>query len=189
MFLGDIAASDLWKQIIDTREALAALRNSAGTPDSFVVPPGLIRTSDGPDGGNTGNVLASRITSEILGRPFTSIHNVKRADWNAALAAMNATIQTLKSPTGTNTTIAPSVPTVTTGVPSTLPAPVPNVAAGMGSLLSGNTLIYVLVGGAAIYMVMQRYGGGLTRKERAGVRRMPQRTVKVVRKRRRKARR
>ena len=54
MFLGDIAASDLWKQIIDTREALAALRNSVGTVDSFVVPTGLVRTSDGPDGGNTG---------------------------------------------------------------------------------------------------------------------------------------
>lgn len=189
MFLGDIAASDLWKQIIDTREALAALRNSAGTPDSFVVPAGLVRTSDGPDGGNTGNVLASKITSEILGRPFTSIHNVKRADWNAALAAMNATIQTLKSPTGTSTGVAPSVPTVTTGAPATLPAPVPNVAAGMGSLLTGNTLIYVLVGGAAIYMLMQRKGGGLHRSERAGIKRMPRRHVRVVRKRSRKARR
>lgn len=183
MFLGDIPASELWKQIIDTREALAALRNSVGIPDSFTVPAGLVRTSDGPDGGSTGNVLASMITCEVLGRQFTSIHNVKRADWNAALNAMNVEIQKLKSPTGTSTSVAPAVPTITTGDQTATPqTTVPNVSSALPSVLSGNTLLYVFAGGAVLYFLTQKKGGN-------HLKRMRTRRVRVVRKRTRKARR
>lgn len=83
-------ADSIWKSIIDQREMAAQLRNQlAGqTVDTFVVPPGLNRTSDGPNGGNTGNVLATKICNEVLNLGTDDIHKVKRAQWYQCLQAL-----------------------------------------------------------------------------------------------------
>jgi hypothetical protein len=91
-------ADSIWASLIGQREMAAQLRNQiAGqVVDTFVVPPGLDRTSDGPNGGNTGNVLATKITSEVLGLGTDDIHKVKRAQWYSALSALqklNADLQ------------------------------------------------------------------------------------------------
>lgn len=91
-------ADSIWASIINQREMAAQLRNQiAGqTVDTFVVPPGLDRTSDGPNGGNTGNVLATKICNEVLGLGTDDIHKVKRAQWYACLQALqklNADLQ------------------------------------------------------------------------------------------------
>lgn len=95
-------ASSIWKAIIDAREAVAQTKNAiAGSPpnppvDTFVVPPGLVRTSDGPNGGNTGNVLASKICAEVLSLPSSDIHKVKRAQWYACLQTLQKELQQLQ---------------------------------------------------------------------------------------------
>lgn len=163
MYLGDVPASTLWKTLIDTRETLAAIRNSHNIYDAFAVPIGLVRTSDGPDGGNTGNVLASKITCEILGRPFTSIHNVKRADWNAALAEMNRQIAVLQSPTGNTPNVATSVPTTgdtTSGVPVITATPPITTPITTTAPATNNTLYIVGgLGALAVLFAMKRKKG------------------------------
>lgn len=140
-YLGDIPAKQLWKNVIDTREKLAQLRVAAGQPDPFVVPANLNRTSDGPNGGNTGNVLAAAITANILGLPSPDIHKIKRGDMNNAIALMNTAIQGLTTPgtqipASTVSTAAltsalttPSSVTVTPTTPVTsLPSQVPMIS-------------------------------------------------------------
>lgn len=100
MFVGGgdpTPAHDIWKAIIDAREAVANLKNQlAGSiVDTFTVPAGLDRKSDGPDGGNTANVVASKITCDVLGIQFTSIHKVKRNQWYAALQQLQQQQQQL----------------------------------------------------------------------------------------------
>lgn len=164
-YLGDVPASSLWKTIIDTRETLAALRMAHNVYDAFVVPAGLVRTSDGPDGGNTGNVLASKITAEILGVPFTSIHNVKRAQWNAAIAEMNRQIQQLQSPTGVSGSVAPQQPVTTSPspispvtAPGGVVSPVAATTTGIPFLgdMSGNNTLLMLAGGLGLYFLINR---------------------------------
>lgn len=177
MFLGDVPAEQLWKTIIDTRETLAAIRNAHNIYDPFVVPAGLNRMSDGPDGGNTGNVLASQITCEILGRPFTSIHNVKRADWNEAISRMNQTIQTLQSPTGITSDVAPTVPVVGTAentspvITGASAPPISTVGTSTMPVIPGTVAginpLYMLAGGLGLYFLLNKKGGKrATRKRR-----------------------
>lgn len=75
--------NSIWKSIIDEREMLAQLRNqlAGNVVDTFVVPAGFDRMSDGPNGGNTANVLATKICNEILNLGTDDIHKVKRATW------------------------------------------------------------------------------------------------------------
>ena len=185
MYLGDVPAPQLWKSVIDTRETLAAVRNSHGVPDTFLVPPGLNRTSDGPNGGNTGNVLAAAITANIMGISSADIHSVKRASMNAALTAMNNAINQLQSPTGQTTAIAPTIPvaaTLSTNSPTvTVPnAPaLPQVAtaapltspyalpATTSTAMPSNMWLYLLGGGAALLLLMKGKKGGKQSKAHA----------------------
>lgn len=174
MFLGDVPAPVLWKTVIDTRETLAAVRNAHNIPDSFVVPPGLDRTSDGPNGGNTGNVLASLITAQIMSLPSADIHAVKRANMNAAITAMTNQINQLQSPTGTTTAIAPTIATVPTvdtnsplivapGAPGiatvtpTLPSAVSpsSMVTPAGASSSSNMMLYLLGGAGLLFVLMK----------------------------------
>lgn len=177
MFLGDVPAEQLWKTIIDTRETLAAIRNAHNIYDPFVVPAGLIRTSDGPDGGNTANVLASQITCEIRGVPFTSIHNVKRADWNDAIARMNQTIAMLQSPTGITNDVAPTVPvapTADTNSPVITGSVAPSISTVgtsttpiIPSVATGINPVLMLAGGVGLFLLLNKKGGkSATRKRR-----------------------
>ncbi len=184
MYLGDIPAPQLWKSVIDTRETLAAVRNAHGVIDNFVVPPGLNRTSDGPNGGNTGNVLAAAITANIMGLGSADIHAVKRASMNAALVAMNNAINQLQSPTGQTTAIAPtipvaatlsttspmvttpnapSLPSITTAAPLTSPYSLP---ATTSTAMPSNMWLYLLGGGAALLFLMKGKRGGKQKKAR-----------------------
>lgn len=180
MFLGDVPAEQLWKTIIDTRETLAAIRNSRNIYDPFVVPPGLIRTSDGPDGGNTGNVLASQITCEILGVPFTSIHNVKRGQWNQAISQMNQSLATLQSPTGITGDVAPTIPvvgTVDTNSP-VITGPAAPAISTVGTSLSptsasvlstpstGISPVLMLAGGVGLFLLLNKKGGKRVARKR-----------------------
>jgi hypothetical protein len=170
MFLGDVSAEQLWKTIIDTRETLAAIRNSRNIFDPFAVSPGLIRTSGGPDGGNTGNVLASQITAEICGLPSSGIHSVKRANWNDAIARMNQAIAMLQSPTGVSADVAPTIPVIGTAdtnspviTGASAPA-IPTVATASPSLTSvlspstGISPVLMLAGGVALFFILKKRG-------------------------------
>lgn len=91
--------NSIWKSIIDEREALAQLRNAVAgqTVDTFTVPAGFDRLSDGPNGGNTANVLATKICNEILNLGTDDIHKVKRATWYKCRDTLAQMIQQLQA--------------------------------------------------------------------------------------------
>lgn len=91
--------NSIWKAIIDEREAVAQMRNQiAGqVVDQFQVPTGLDRLSDGPNGGNTANVLASKICKEILQLSTDDIHKVKRDQWYKTRDTLAQTIKDLQA--------------------------------------------------------------------------------------------
>jgi hypothetical protein len=174
MFLGSVPAEQLWKTIIDTRETLAAIRNAHNIYDPFVVPPGLIRTSDGPNGGSTGNVLASQITAEICGLPSSDIHAVKRANWMDAVSRMNQSIAALQSPTGITSDVAPTIPVIATSdtnspviTGTSDPAISTTGVSTSASVLSNSTGIspvLMLAGGVGLFFLLNKKGGKRKRR-------------------------
>lgn len=91
-------ASSLWSSLINLRQQIAQLTNqlAGATVDTFTVPAGLDPTSDGPNGGNTGNVLAAKITSDVLGLGTTDIHKIKRPQMYQAIQVLQQHLQQLQ---------------------------------------------------------------------------------------------
>lgn len=107
-------ASTLWSNVIALRVQVAQLNNQIqGAPiDTFQVPPGLDPTSDGPAGGNTGNVLSAAIVAQVLNLASSDIHDVKRAQYYSAITALQNQVATLKQKLTTQQTVAQAIAAV-----------------------------------------------------------------------------
>ncbi len=91
-------ASSLWSSVISLRQQVAQLTNqiAGSVVDTFTVPAGLDPNSDGPSGGNTGNVLSAKIVADVLGLSSGDIHSVKRAQYYQAIQSLQSAIQQLQ---------------------------------------------------------------------------------------------
>lgn len=91
-------ASSLWGSVISLRQQVAQLTNqiAGSVVDTFTVPAGLDPNSDGPAGGNTGNVLSAKIVADVLGLPSGDIHSVKRAQYYQAIQSLQSAITQLQ---------------------------------------------------------------------------------------------